>query len=124
METYDPLIAPNPEEWLSLDEQERLILITDHHRNADVELPEEQLHAISHNIVENQAAMGDETPAQAALERLVSEGLDRHDAVHAVGSLLANLMQTLLSGSGDTAAANQKYFDDLEQLTAAQWLKG
>ena len=32
--------------------------------------------------MENQAAVGDETPVGRVLKRLQSEGLDRHDAVH------------------------------------------
>ncbi|MCH8980062.1 MAG: hypothetical protein IH945_12595, partial [Armatimonadetes bacterium] len=79
MEAYDPLNAPDPDEWQSVDEQERIILVMEHHREAGVKLPNERLHATVHVIVENQIALGDEIPARATLERLIREGLDRHD---------------------------------------------
>ena len=34
MTKYDPERAPNPEEWLELDEQERIILAEQYHRRA------------------------------------------------------------------------------------------
>ena len=34
MQRYDPLVAPDPEEWLALDEQERIDLARDYHHNA------------------------------------------------------------------------------------------
>ena len=37
MEAYDPMNAPDPDEWLSLDEGERLNLVEDHYRQAGVE---------------------------------------------------------------------------------------
>ena len=78
---YDPLDAPNPGQWLALDEGERLRLVIEHHRQTGVELPSEEGHAAIHVVVENQAALGDEVPTQATLARLMREGLDRHDAV-------------------------------------------
>jgi hypothetical protein len=42
---------------------------------------------VFHVIVENQAAQGLETPVRRTLARLQAEGLSRHDAVHAVGSI-------------------------------------
>ena len=88
MERYDPLKAPDPKEWLSLDEQERIDLVQDYHRRARVELPNATGHAIAHVIVENQIALGDELAVERTLNRLVAEGLDRHDAIHAIGSVL------------------------------------
>jgi hypothetical protein len=57
---YDPLEAPEPEEWLAIDEAERIQLAQDYHRHARVRLPNEKLHAVFHVIVENQIALGDE----------------------------------------------------------------
>ena len=34
MERYDPLESPPPEEWLDMDEAERLGLVEDYHRRA------------------------------------------------------------------------------------------
>jgi hypothetical protein len=61
MRRYDPIKAPTPEEWLALDEQERIILAEDYHRRARIRLPNATLHATMHAVVENQIALGDET---------------------------------------------------------------
>ena len=45
---YDPLEAPEPEEWLAIDEAERIHLAQDYHRRTRVRLPNEKLHAVFH----------------------------------------------------------------------------
>jgi hypothetical protein len=123
MEAYDFLSAPDPDEWLSTDEHERIALVMECHRDARVKLPNERIHAVIHVVVENQIALGDELPVQATLERLINEGLDRHDAIHAVGSVLVRFMHDLL-GEGDAApSANEKFYEELKNLKAAEWLK-
>lgn len=122
MEDYDPLNAPDPDEWQSMDEDERITLVMEHHREAGVELPNEQLHAVVHVVVENQIALGDEMSAQATLERLMREGLDRHEAIHAVGSVLVDFVQALICNDA-APAANERYNDELKKLEAAEWLK-
>ncbi len=119
---YDPMTAPNSDDWEAMDEDERMMIVMDHHREAGVELPNERIHAAIHVIVENQIALGDETAAAATLERMIREGLDRHEAIHAIGSVLADFMQELLDG--DVApGSNEKYDEALEKLTAAEWLE-
>ena len=120
--TYDPLNAPNPDDWRSMDEDERIMLVMAYHQEAGVELPNEQVHAVAHVVVENQIAMGDETAAQATMERLVHEGLDRHEAIHAIGSVLVEFMQEVL-GDDAPQEVNEKYDEELKKLTAAEWLK-
>jgi len=88
MKQYDPLKAPDPQGWLSLDEQQRISLAQDYHRRARIRLPNETVHAVVHAIVENQIALGDETPVRRTVQRLLSEGRDRHEAIHAVGMIL------------------------------------
>jgi hypothetical protein len=53
---YDPDQAPNAEQWLALDEQERIRLAEEHHRSASIKLPSLKVHAVFHAIVENQLA--------------------------------------------------------------------
>jgi hypothetical protein len=123
MEHYDPLIPPNPQEWLALDEQERIMLVKEYHRSAGIRFPIVSTHAMVQTIVENQAALGDQTPVQRTLDRLMAEGLDRHDALHAIGSVLADLLydtatEAVGAGIGDP---NAKYFTEVEQLTAEEW---
>jgi hypothetical protein len=121
-QAYDPLIVPDPDDWQSMDEDERIMLVMAYHQEAGVDLPNEQVHAVVHVVVENQVALGDETAAQATLQRLMSEGLDRHEAIHAIGSVLIEFVQELL---GDDAPqdVNERYDEELKKLTAAEWLK-
>ena len=58
MQRYDPLEAPDPKEWLELDEQERIVLVQDYHRRARIRLPNKKVHATLHAIVEAQIALG------------------------------------------------------------------
>ncbi len=124
MEDYDPLNAPDPDEWQSMDEDERITLVMEHHRESGVEPQNEQTHAAIHVIVENQIALGDEVPTEATVECLIREGLGRHDAIHAVGSVLVNFMHELLDDGDAAPSANQSFYDELKKLKAAEWLKG
>lgn len=120
---YNPLIAPDPEEWLEADDVDNVLLILEHHRKARVKLPNEELHAVIHLTVENQAALGDETPVAEALLRLMSEGLDRHDAIHAVGCVLTEHLRRLLTGSDSEMPDADVYYQEVRQLTAEKWFE-
>ena len=88
MKQYDPDRDPSPEEWLALDEQERIGLSEEYHRRHRIRIRNAKLHAVVHAIVENQLALG-EPVVVATVARLRGEGLDRHDAIHAIGSVLS-----------------------------------
>lgn len=122
---YNPLVAPDPKEWLEMDEDRRVQIVLDYHREARIHIPKPYVHAVIHTIVENQAALGDETPVEQTLRRLMDEGLDRHEAIHAVGSVLINYVWDLVHGGGrstDTSDPNAAYFEEVRQLTAQKWL--
>jgi Domain of unknown function (DUF1841) len=121
VQRYDPLEAPDPEEWLELDEQERIDLVRDYHRRAGIRPPNEKLHATLHAIVEAQIALGDETPAGRIAQRLIGEGLDRHDAIHAIGMVLAEHIYDVLKTTKSDKDPNAPYFAALERLTAEDW---
>ena len=128
MDSYDPHQAPDPEAWQSLDEQECLDLVAAYHRRAGVELPNELLHAAIHAVVENQILMGGEISTGETIGRLMREGLDRHDAIHAVGSLVADFLHQHMTrksgvGNGDAAVANARLDEEVKNLTAASWLE-
>jgi hypothetical protein len=128
MKQYDPLKSPGPEEWLSMDEQERISLAKDYHRRASIRLPNETVHAVVHAIVENQIALGDETPVRRTVQRLMAEGLDRHDAIHAVGMILMEFISDVMSGAEAEHPEpgrdpNRPYYAALETLTAESWRK-
>jgi len=57
------------------------------------------------------------------MRRLTAEGLARHDALHAIASVLAGEMQDLLAdGAGvPPEVAQARYDAAIERLTAAQW---
>jgi len=46
MQRYNPLEAPDGQEWLALDEQERIDLVRAYHRKASIRLPNAKVHAI------------------------------------------------------------------------------
>jgi hypothetical protein len=118
---YDPAVAPDPQAWLAMDEQERMAAVREHHERSGARLPSLQGHAIVHTIVESQLAAGHGS-ALRALSRLVEGGLDRHEAVHAVGSVLSkHLFQTMQGEKPfDTAA----YDGRLDELTVEGWKRG
>jgi hypothetical protein len=122
MDRYDPHVAPDPEDWLALDEGERILLVEEHHRDARAPLPRSgrRLHASMHVIVENQLALADE-PVVRALDRVVREGLSRHDAVHAIGSVVAEGIYDLLKEQDIPDTARARYYAAIERLTAASW---
>jgi hypothetical protein len=123
MQRYDPLQAPNQQEWLALDEDDRNELVQDYHRRAGIRLPRISMHAMFHVVVENQVALGDETPVARTLDRLMAEGLDRHDALHAIGSVLADCIHEAASepARADATEARRDYFAAVEELTAEDW---
>ncbi len=121
---YDPQRAPDPKTWLALDEEERIVLVLQYHRRARVRVPNSRLHATIHVIVENQVALGDEIPVRRTLERLRAEGLDRHDAVHAIGSVTAKHIYDLLKEGPPAGDPNEPYWAELENLTAEGWRHG
>ena len=124
MDAYDPETAPKPADWLAMDEQERILLVEDYHRVALIDLPDVSAHALFHVIIENQIA-GKLQSVLQAMNRLSAEGLDRHDALHAIGSVLSeHMFRTLKYGDrGPSGTIQSGYESDLARLTAKRWRK-
>jgi hypothetical protein len=122
MKLYDPEVAPSAAEWLALDEGERIRLAEVHHRVARIKLPNVKAHAVFHAIVENQIAGGLESVIRA-MDRLAKEGLSRHEALHAIGSVLAeHLNETMGAKVQDSASTGQaRYNAAVERLSAKEW---
>ena len=116
---YDPDHEPDRASWFGLNEGERIALVAEYHRRAGIKLPNQQAHAAMHVVVENQAMMGDETLVPETLARLMDEGLDRHDAVHAIAFVLSEVMSVLIKGGGGDF--NAVYARKLAALTAQTW---
>ena len=123
MDSYDP-DAPGSSDWLETDEVERIELVASYHQRHKVSLPNAQLHAVIHVVVENQLALG-ETVVVDTLARLQKEGLSRHDALHAIGSVLAaDLYELMQDGTKATDGAYRGYLEGLQKLTAKNWRAG
>lgn len=123
METYNPERVVDPAEWNALDEDERHYLVERYHRKKRIKMPNLHVHAAIHVIVENQVALGKEIPVQKTLARLMREGLGRHDAIHAIGSVVAGHMFDLIKHGAKDQDVNAKYYYQLDELTAEGWLK-
>ena len=121
MNAYDPDSSLPPNDWLGTDEAERIELVASYHRRKKIRLPNAQLHAVIHVIVENQLALG-EAVVLDTLARLQSEGLSRHDAVHAIGSVLAGDVYELMQENTDaTDNTYRRYLERVQKLTAENW---
>ena len=124
MESYDPDTSPMPTHWLQADEGERIELVSAYHRRKKIKLPNLQLHAAVHVVVENQIALREGTVVNT-MARLRAEGLSRHDALHAIGSVLAeNLYELMRADQQTTDEPYRQYLKRLEQLTAENWRAG
>jgi|SRR5712692_9939735 len=122
MDVYDPSVDPDPSEWLELSEGERIELVAEYHRAAGGSVPNPTLHAAIHTTVETQIAMGEELPVHHTLMRLMTEGLERHDAIHAIGSVLAETMYDMLRETEKVGEEpNAAYFSALDRLSAKGW---
>jgi hypothetical protein len=116
---YDPDRAPDPARWLAEEELQRIDIIERYHRRERVELPQPRLHATIHLIVENQIAVGDELPVAATAQRLVRDGLSRHEAIHAVGWVLAgHLTESMRT---ETEMDQDAYSQEIRELTEERW---
>ena len=118
---YDADRAPDPTAWAAAPEPERLAAVEAHHRALASPHPavrQPRVHAAIHLVVENQLASGAPPEARRAMDRLVRAGLSRHEAVHAIASVVAAAAQGALSGSRFDAGA---YARALDALTAEGW---
>src|SRR6185503_7027172 len=104
MNSYNPDLSPTAKEWLQSDEGERIVLVSAYHHDNHIKLANAQLHAVMHVVVENQLALGEEGVINT-LTRLQSEGLSRHDALHAIGSVLAENLYELLQEQDSSGEA-------------------
>lgn len=116
---YDPATDTDPLRWLDSSELNRLDQVLEFHSRSHVDLPHARLHAALHVTVENQLAEGYE-PTVATLRRLLDEGLDRHEAIHAIGSVVTEQMFDLLSGA-TTSFDHDAYEQALSALSADGW---
>ena len=101
---------------------ERILLAERYHRDARIRIPQRtrRLHACIHTAVENQLVAKDD-PVIRAMERLLNDGLSRHEAVHAIGSCLTGLIYNIAKSEGTTETNRDDYQAAIERLTAKSW---
>lgn len=117
---YDLQTTPDPNEWLALDESQRLERVSAYHWRTRARLPNVQLHAAAHVIAENQLAEG-MADVGDRLERLLTEGLDRREAIHAIGSVLVGQVWELMRQGAKTSELPKPYLQALRALTVRSW---
>ena len=118
---YDPDHPPPADAWLELDEQQRTDLVSRYHETVGDLAGNPTLHALMHTVVENQLAGGHQ-PAVRAMARLLRDGLDRHEAIHALASVLASQIYDALKGAAASSDPKQDVDRALDALTAERWL--
>lgn len=123
MEKYDPN-SVDSQAWLALDEVKRIELVRDFHEQLDLEMSDDALmaHSSIHAIVENQLAMGVYLIPET-IAKLTRQGLERHEAIHAIGAILSEDIFDMIKGN-ITEFSPARYRRKLEKITAKRWLKG
>jgi hypothetical protein len=122
MKKYDADIEPDSKAWLSMDESEREVLVLRYHKQLGLDFPGLRTHVLFHNIIENQLA--EKIPEVVEkLQELTSDGLERHEAIHAIGRVFADLFYYLMKGETSGTDFNKDYHTRLKALTAESWLK-
>jgi hypothetical protein len=121
---YDPSTQPESSTWLSWPESERLRLAVNFHSVHRLKARNGKAHAAMHVVVENQIASGF-GPTVRAMARLQQQGLTRHDALHAVGSVVAEHLHQMMSAepAADAEPVQRRLNHAIEQLDAPTWLR-
>jgi hypothetical protein len=117
---YDPQVAPDAEIWLGMDEDAQISIVREYHKTNTPERLKEDLHAAFHVMIENQLALN-EKPVRETLERLTNEGLDRHEAIHAMCAVLIEHKYDNVHRGSTGSNAKEMYYQDLARLVANEW---
>ena len=116
--SYDADAKPN-DDWTTLSDDDRIQAILDYHEQEDVHPlgPQPRQHAAFHNIIELQIAR-DDTVGEVC-DRLVDEGLTRHNAIHAMASVLAKAIEA--AKEKGEPIDEPAYVEELQALSAQSW---
>lgn len=117
---YDADRGPSLELWLALSQADMVAAIEHYHRRHHLRRRSDALraHAVLHMAIETQIAEGEPAEARAALERLRRQGLDRHEAVHALGAVFSTQLGLALQNDRFDDAG---YARELKAVDAATW---
>ena len=111
MTEYDVAKPLSPAEWLALDEAERVELVkASHERSKSPVGTNPDAHAAIHVAVEDRLASGERAVVRA-YERFVAAGIGRHVIVHALSSVVARHMMTMLEKGPGAVSQHQSDAD-------------
>jgi hypothetical protein len=113
---YDAELGPDPRAWAAVDADERVAVVEAHHRALTVAHPavsRPRVHAAIHVVVEDQLLSGDPPQARRALDRLVSSGRSRHEAIHAIASAAADALNAAVAAGHFDRAGYARALDAL-----------
>ena len=120
---YNPEVTQNPSDWLAMDEEDRIQLIEEYHHSKRIKMGSVKAHAMFHSMVENQIVEGVESVVHA-MDRLIKQGLSRHDAIHAIGSIIAEQFYEATNNEGTSGGSPQDRFNEkVNRLNAKDWLR-
>ena len=123
IDSYDPFDPPDSAIWLTLGEQDRVERVLAYHHSVGDRGENETMHCTLHVIVENQVAMGERmAPVREKLRQLMAQGLDRHQAVHAIALVLARHMYRLSQRSAAGDDQEERYFKELRRMNARKFM--
>jgi len=116
---YDADRPPNGAAWLALRDAEKLRLVVSFHAANRQASGRHKSHAAMHVALEDRVARGD-GPVVRALARLQQQGKARHDALHAVGEVMARHLPRLdaTPDGADAGAWQRRLNEALEQMSA------
>ena len=123
MDTYNPLIEPKKDDWLESSEFDRIEAVREFHEKFDHDEFEDDdaliIHCTLHVVVENQLAMGVELIPET-FAKLTRQGLNRHDAIHAIGAIISEDIFYIMRGEKSEFSPKQ-YRKNLEKITEKRW---
>lgn len=108
---------PGPPEQLE-EEDARLRLIEEQHRGVrDAAVTEEarRMHTSMHLVVANQILAGNPRESWETLQRIVSKGYTRHDAVHMVAAGMSDVFAAIVKGQPQSPEVYLRYLAGLPE---------
>jgi len=88
-----------------------------------IDRPSVQVHATMHAIVETQIAPDDQTPVHLKARQLMTQGLDRHEAIYAIASVLLGHLNDIVRNPEAVGDPNRHYYAALRRLNVRKWLR-
>jgi len=99
---YNPAVAPDPTDWLAIDEDERLHAIQCWVSELlGTQIEDCLLDAVPILAIENQVAGNDPPVTRATLERLLDVGIDRMTAIQVMSDVMADHLRASVVNDGD-----------------------